>query len=549
MKTLNWLRERPDLLIVIGLGLIVFLLWLPFGLNTLPGFEGWFVMAVADDEGFYAPYFEWNGRPLVPIPWKIASLLIPHPFIGINLMLALVFFGKAVLVYLILKNLEIGSPGTRFLAAVLFMLFPADDANFAVRITHYHYGLFFYLVAAYGMSAYRVKSRPVYWAAATALALLVSCLIYEVVLPLALFTPLIVLLSKKIPRVEKIQIVGFWYTALIGFLIFYFTRPLPYQSSRFGAGLLSGEFVIEVVRSFFQAYRHSFLDSWVTAFAGLFNNPAYIVFALLIGLAAGLIVYWLSNHRIDLAATRARSHLRAVLLGVVVFGLGFSLYTLADTRDATFRVFYYASVGGGIALASILALASIKLGRYQGLTLAGASFVFVLVAANAGLEQQAGFVGDSHRQRQALASLVEQAPAVEQEITLIVFMDKLTDRPFPNNRVFTGAVNWVYDIDNWVYGMDSLLNGLTYSMDLSVRMCYLDRGNCITGEKEIVVDDFQQPNLSGNFPAERVIIFRYSPAFGMELAEEFPDLQDYAPNALINLNAPPAFRAQYLIEN
>lgn len=532
MKIVNWLRQKPDRLAVFGLATIVVLLWFPFGLDTLPDVESWHVMNLADKDGFYTSYFESTARPLVPLPWKLASLVVPYPFIGPNLLLALVFFGKAVLLYFILGNLKIGNPGARFIAALLFIIFPADEGNFALRLLHYHFSLSLYLLAVYCLTRYCVKSQPIYVAGFSALVLVISCLIYEVVVPLAIFTPLLLIYFGKVSRPEKFQAMGFWYLALIGHLIFYFTRPLEYQSMRFAAGSSAGGFVSEIIQGFIRAYLHGFWDSWVNSINKLFSEPAYGIFALFIALIAAVVAYLLTNEKTSFSKKTLKPNAWATLLGLVAFGLAFSLYTLADTRDATIRVFLYASMGGGMAIAFFLALASNKLGRYQSLIFASTSFILVLAAAHWGLVQKSEFVVVSDRQREALASLTSQATGIDQDATLIILMENAVDRPFNNIKVISTALAWVF------------------SREMNARMCFAVTGNCTFEGKNIRVKDHQQPELlNETFASDQVVLFFYNPGAGMRVISEITGFPGYDPNDLIDIKATLPDRANYLSGN
>jgi hypothetical protein len=353
-------------------------------------------------------------------------------------------------------------------------------------------------------------------------SLIISCLTYETAVPLALFVPLLLLRPSALSKGGKRLAAAIWYLSLLSYLLFYFTRPLLYQSKRLSEGLGVWEFLLEVVKSNLLAFKQGFWDGWVDAVHGLVSAPRFLIFAGLVAIVASLVLTYLARHSKKDDGVNNRQYGGLILAGLAIFGLGFSLYSLTNIRYDQWRVFYYAAIGGGIAVAAGVTLLANKWGR--GRLFIPVSALLIFVAANVGLVQHSLLVGTSEAQQSVLSAMVGEVPNVVPNAVFIVSMDHISLRPFPNNTVFSNAVSWVY------------------GKEIQVRMCYQDRENCSIEQGILIVNDIQQPELSGAFSAEDLLVFEYTQETGPILLGEHPLLEGYAPAAQITEGALPLLR-------
>src|SRR5262249_30117224 len=123
--------RAPAFVVPAMLAALVLALWLPFGLGATGLLEEWSLFAWVDrGEPVFAlrtiPGHE--SRPLVVLGWALGYWLTPDSFVGLNLVHAALLLTKALLLYAVLARLAPGHRAVALVAAVLFVVYPADTA-------------------------------------------------------------------------------------------------------------------------------------------------------------------------------------------------------------------------------------------------------------------------------------------------------------------------------------------------------------------------------------------------------------------------------------
>ena len=431
----------------LGIFIVVVLLWAPFGPRTTDIADGWLNLPNVERTAFVSLLN--SARPLVYLPWEIASHISKDSYLGVGLVLASIFWGKSFVLYAILRKLRLVSPQVAFLIAILFILYPADSGNFLMRALGRHTGVFFYFLAVLLLILASQHFNFVYLVGML-LAEGISALISEQGFPLILVTPALLLLNNNCPKKRKVVISFIWYLVLFLSVINFLLAPKGHQEKILDVAL-SSEYIKKIVLSNLVAYQRIFLDGWWKAFQHLINTQwKFIFFAILITCIAGIIAYMLSWFIKDHDAEANTSHLfmGMIVVSLVVIGLSFFPYSITRFRYETSRVFYYAAAGG--ALATGLFFFKLKLmmsSRFRKIINISVWGITIFLVSINGLTQHSYLVERSLTQQNILVSIVEQAPSVK-PYTFIVLVSG-DQRPFTNlDYVFRAALSWTYQDPN-----------------------------------------------------------------------------------------------------
>src|SRR5215475_6547148 len=106
-------KVRSWLIPLVAVFTLVIVLWIPFGLKVTGLMEEWMVLhsiesGVPSDRNEDYAMFITTGvqrmRPLAAVAPIIGYDMTPDSFVGFNLVMALLFVGKGILLYLILRK-------------------------------------------------------------------------------------------------------------------------------------------------------------------------------------------------------------------------------------------------------------------------------------------------------------------------------------------------------------------------------------------------------------------------------------------------------------
>ncbi len=490
----------------LGILIVVIILWSPFGLKIPDYAEGWGNLSVV--QGFHVMKSDFTtSRPLVYFPWKVAYLLSRDSFIGARLVLAALFWGKAFALYAILRKMRLANAVLAFLIAILFILHPADQGNLILRALGRHFAVFLYVVSVLFMVLACQRSNPLYLIGML-IAEGASALASEQGLPLILFTPLVLLLCKECSKSKKVKITLWWFGVLALSIFNFITADKQHQAAAFdGSRTGISQFIQEVLLSNLIAYRRLFFDGWQTAlkWALDFQTP-YFYFAIAITLATGLTAWLLSRlaGEQEKQVNIGRYFAVLILAGLAIIGLSFFPYSITTARYDGLRVFYYAAAGAALVTGIIffkICQAIPRFGKTIEFILWG---VTVFLIASNGLNQYAKYAQRGLIQQQILVNIVEQAPYVSPNTTLVLLVSEESAKPFGMQIFFQYALNWIYD-------------NLPPSESI---ICYENRDNCVFDIKGIAGSISTGAEIRVLY--ENVLLFRYATDKGTVLLDQIP---------------------------
>ncbi len=496
---------------VAALFVLALCLWLPFGFNVSFWADEWWMF----QDGGRLPWVALeSSRPFVSIPWHIVYLFSPNSFTGTNVLLLLLIFGKGAAFYAILRRL-VRQREIAFAAAALVVVYPADTAVFNLGTLSIHFALFCYVLAAWLLVESWVTGRW-YLLVVALLALAMSVGIYEVVYPLALVTPLVLLRFEHRPTKRLIGYAMAWYIIpVIGGLrlvSLYINQQgvLSYQSGLFSGLPNPGETVAIIQNVFVQ----HFYTGWIGS-GELFGREylqyaalaAVLVLVLLLGLA------WLCP---TTGRRQRRNSLWTAVGGLIILLLGFAVYLATDLRNSTDRTHFYSSLGAALVIVGLLWLLSHTVFRH--------TFAFaVLIAALVGvgllrnLEQHSRYAQVASEQVDTLAKLVSQVPSIMSSTGLVI-MDESPEQHMIqtftySSFYFRGTVTLIYD--------DPTLNtAICYPGRMERWGTFLEY--CEFSETEYALDA-SGGAIGWSKPYDGLIVLRYTPE------QEFIVVSDLTP--------------------
>jgi len=265
------------------------ILWFPFGLRVGPDADVWNIHANPTQYPWFNPVLL---RPFLFTTYRLSSFLFPESFVGYNLLVAACVFGKGLVMYMLLDRLLPERPAFAFLTAALLTVYPAGIFTFRANMVGYHFATLCYLAAVFLLVVYR--DRPRAWVLGSMYAALALGLgTFETLLPLVLFTPILLVLmeggiSRRVLRTSLLWLlIPTVLTIYLAFALLTKAGNAAYQSSRLNVpahGLAAA-----LADSLVHVYRQHFWMGYRTGLERLVGSAAPTSHRLL-ALAAAAIV-------------------------------------------------------------------------------------------------------------------------------------------------------------------------------------------------------------------------------------------------------------------
>ncbi|MBZ0292293.1 MAG: hypothetical protein K8L99_06965 [Anaerolineae bacterium] len=522
--------SRIFLVACITICLVVGALWLPFGLQrTLPQFESWtIVYKMLRGEN---PLFDFTNttRPMVFAPFTLLFLLKPYALVAFNLAFITLFISKGLLLFGLLRRLLPDQPFLAFFSALLFIIYPADQAVMSFRATNVQTSLVPGLAAIYLLVVTWQHPRwwqwPLIW-----LLQLTTLLMYEVMYPLFLVSPLLLWwldrhFSKRLFRVA----LQWWLIPAPLFLNVLMVLRAPsnnylgdliHQSAE--QHLTSPARLVEAIIRMYQ--RH--LSEWSYAWEWLTSE--YTVLTVVVGVIVALTSWWVIQH--SRATLSWKQLLLIILVGIVVMFLGYAPFLTGPTQLENWRVYLTSAIGAALIVAVVLDILR-KIPRLGTMLASVGSGVVVILAFAVTLHQHQFFVETSDTIRHLTRSIIALAPELDLEASVVV-----VDTP----GVF--ASGWLLASSPWA---------LSGALDMAYGDIPIEAYICsgVLGFEQGFVCEFQDdglalvhPEQQAFIPYERLILFSKQPDGSVNLIDQLENSEiegasRYQPHKLIQQEA------------
>ncbi len=421
---------------------LVIMLWIPFGLGGNASVDNWEYRGWFESDAFpvlNAPVSP--HRPFAYINDGLNYLLTPDSFVTLNVLLIIYLVTKALLVYTLLRRLF---PTHRLLAlavAILFTLHPVDPfyiGGIGVQTT-----LIFWLIAAHLLLSYWRRPSLITFGAAQLFAIL-SLSIYEVLIPLTLLLPLILLVDT--PRLSRRWfVVALMWGILpsvwtLYFVIWLVSSPSPYFSR--ATEVATGG--ISAPRALVQVYAVSLFaryDDVARSFlAALRSMNSRLIYGAVGAIVTLLLSWFFGRQDAPLPFRRAilliAAGLAIIFLGVVVYMPSnlFPTYAYFLTHP-----YFAANLGAALIIGTVIALLPRRLLQIGALTLFVGLIIPYLITQHRSSQNN---TGDTAR---TILPIVRIMPEIEAGTDILVFDE--------NRRITQNTFQYVLDAGlRTVYG-------------------------------------------------------------------------------------------------
>ena len=357
-------RATGDFAAFGAIAVVVSMLYLPYGFDSIPQLETWYAYAYFDGQT-HISHPESYGRWWYRLPHALAYLIDSESFVSFHLLRAATFISKTALVYSIMRKLNARSLYA-FLVAILFMLYPVNSGLLASRTMIINANTLWLLLAAYTALDYLEKPRRLALAGFL-LTLSIHVVGYEASLAIIAIMPLLFWLRNRGQNWQNLNLTLLVYSVplckLAYLAILALTNRPFYSQEVFESGAIGRYITPNVFETLVQVlvkvYRQTFLDGWLESLATLGQNAWWPPTLIAVAVAGGTAAYLA---RQDRAPSSTRQIAMAMLVGLIliVAAIGvFMLLPLYSTGD--WRLYIYVPSGAAIVVLCILLLLTAKL--------------------------------------------------------------------------------------------------------------------------------------------------------------------------------------------
>ena len=355
-------RTRPDFIGVAGCLFVVLILYLPFGFDSSGQWEEWIIHGYAEGGTLSFYRTEAVSRPWVMIPHTAAYLISSESFIGYHLVNFLLYAGRMILLYGILRKIGI-SPLYAFLTTILFMVYPVNDALMTLRRLPKNFSVLTLLLSTYLFLDF-CRNRRRLTLLGVWLGLLYSVNSNETGYAVILIVPLLLWLRDRQFNWRKLNLTAMWYVVpafkLASVILLLSIGRDFYQSGLLNVGVISTEPAADIFATFFEVigivYPQTFLRGWREALTTLDQNLWWLPTVIILAGAGGIAWYHVreaGEERFPNLRGIGVSLLSGLLFIIPAVGV---LMWIPLYRTDPWRMYLYVPVGAAIAVFSLILL-------------------------------------------------------------------------------------------------------------------------------------------------------------------------------------------------
>ena len=534
-------RNYADLAVAGGLLLMLYLLQLPIGLDSVGHWESWIYWAQLEGLFSWSVNYELTTRFWVALPHQLAVIISPASFTGFHLTRMLIHWLMLLAFYGILKKLRFPRYAA-FLAVCLCLCYPVNSDLLSLRSLPNIFSAMALLLA--GWLALEIRghpSRPRMLALWLALSFNVAS--NETAYALILLVPLLWLPRRPSLDREAIKLAAIWYLApasKLAYLALLAGLGMRFYNSYVFSGEWNagGNTLAATGARLLDVYAHTLVEGWASAITAFSQSDWLGMSALICIVAAGLAIC-LARERSALPSTSELARKLAWGLLFIAPAVGVLVWLEQYSGDR-WRSYFYAPIGGSIALLSLAALLSTPIRRaaYRRALIIALCLLACLPGMVRLFEQQARLASQADDIKLMLRSLLEAAPALSPD-TRVMFFSDMSSAELDASGIYALRYSWQLD-DSILY----LLYGAPHSSDF-----------CLTAAPCAALDRVSKPNAPGFSASDfhRTLFFKILPDLNIQLIAEpqtyFAFQRDiaYDISQLYDPNAPPPARALSLL--
>ena len=429
----GWIgRRRVDALSIFAFLLFIALLYLPFGFGSVPHFEQWIMRAYLEGMPFRLTDAEIVQRPFLMLPGAAGMLLTSESFHGLNLVFALILWGKLTFAYLILRHIG-ARQWVAFPLALLMLAYPVDIASMSLRSSAIQAHILCFLAAVYLML--RQVQEPARWQIlALWLAFALSVGMSENAYGLILLAPLW-WWRTAIPASRKINLTAIWYLApaLKAFYmaLIWLTGRSFYRSQVVyeGTAFSPDDILPTALGNMVGIYARTFATGWAEAIHTL-GIRQWLPLTLLMLSLAGVVAMLLWRMTKNSMHVAPRQSALILALGILfVAPAAIVLAWIPGWGDSLWQPFSLVPLPAAIAVLGALLLLTSRIAdaKWRDLTLMALCLLLLLPAISRLVNQQAYYVKSANNKAHLLSQVLQIAPVMADETRIIILSDMPAD--------------------------------------------------------------------------------------------------------------------------
>ncbi len=528
-------KARHDFVVIVGFLVFLLLLYLPFGIESIGHWEEWVFNAYLEGRPSRVST-ELVSRFWILVPNALAYIITPDSFVGYHLVNLLMFWGKMILFYGILRNLKL-APLLAFMTTVLFLVYPVNSGLMSLRSFGYTFNILSLLAAVFLTLSYLEHSNRVrllgIW-----LALLFNVASAEIAYVLIVIIPILWWWRRIRWSRRNFNLTVIWYL-FPAMKIAYLLALILISHDFYGSHLFdnserSAEAFIEMFSHYAgvlsDVIHHTFVSGWQNALISLGQNE-WIVSTVCTMVLCGAIAAYLAHRTSEncfLSVRRLGIATGGGLL-LVLASVGVLMWLERYNSDL-WRMYVYVPIGAAIVVLSLLILVTVPISkiRVRKAIMIGLWLLLMLPAYSRLILQHEHYQNSANKKTKILLQMVEQASAFNPEANVIM----LTDRGYREL-----AENHIHEL--WT----NMLDGAFYVLyqdghPRSAILCSLEP-YCTVGDT--AMGKFR---LIGAADYSKIVFFRLHDDLTVELLRDLPpELSSaqngsYDPDRLIDTSAP-----------
>jgi hypothetical protein len=417
---------RQDFVVVGSLFLLAMILYIPFGWSHVGHWEEWVIKAYVQGMPNTWLDTELRTRLFVIVPHTLAHILTPNSFIGYNVIHMLMFLGKSIFLYGILRKLNLPLL-LAFLVSALFMVYPVNSAIMSLRSFPMQFSTLSLLLAGYLILHIREYPSRLgtigVW-----LALLFNVGSNESGYLIILIAPMFWLGLEGRLNWKSIQLTAIWLMMPAVRLAFTFALLASERGFYLSGDLdsMAGT-PLERLNLIFRALINSYLETYPTGWAEAVTTlltPDYLIWSVIGTVIVLLTAWWLIRQ--DEIILSIRQHIKLIFWGLIFLIPAVGVMISLDFyRNDTWRVFFYAPISGAVVVIGILSLLVTRISSKSirhGVLLFAIGLIFIPSLSRA-LNQHDYFVNHAIVKEEFFHAFTTQAPAINPSAQVIVVSD------------------------------------------------------------------------------------------------------------------------------
>ena len=422
-------KARSEFIVISGFFVFILLLYLPFGFESIGHWEEWRYHAYLEGKPVsWKTERELLIRFWLLIPHTLAYLISSDSFIGYHLVNLVMFWGKLILLYGILRQLK-AAPLYAFLMTMLFMVYPVNSGLMSLRSLSIQFSMISLLAAVYLALDYQKHPSRLrllgIW-----LGLIFNVASSESAYAMILIIPLIWWLRCRSLTWRNFNLTAIWYTfpaCKAAYLLLLVSHSWSFYRSNLLDNALASQGVASdvldmVIPNLIDVYRNTFVNGWLEAWTALNQNSYLFLTTVMLALVGG--VAWHLSRIKDMDAFPSIRQIGIWLVSGLLFvmpAVGVLIWLEGYSGDL-WRMYVYVPIGAVLVIFSLIALltALIARRRFRNVVLIMLCLILMFPALSRLVLQHEHFVNSANSKAVLLHNVLEIAPRVMPETILIL---------------------------------------------------------------------------------------------------------------------------------